>query len=288
MNHTKKRNLITAAIALIITAAVILFLPAMLTQEAHANGSDVPNSAPTSRPSGAVNALIAAPRKTPAIDGIKAMSWDNIANHIEANPAGRRINISLNDNFDVPASIQRAAKNSAVDVTFVVDETRRWELDHSTIDEPEDMDLRIALTGAIQAKLPRGVLGKQFALDGTNTDDAQLVISFGKDYIGQFVNIYKLEGDKLVYVKSVKADENGEAVLGLTEKGTYAAMLCEFSDLNGDANNDGMLTPADASAILRRSVDMIEAAANTKMADFNNDGAPTPADAVEILRRMVA
>ena len=40
-------------------------------------------------------------------------------------------------------------------------------------------------------------------------------------------------------------------VPGVTEKGDYIAMLCEFSDLQGDMSNDGILNAVDASAILK-------------------------------------
>lgn len=63
-------------------------------------------------------------------------------------------------------------------------------------------------------------------------------------------------------------------------------MINELSNLSGDADNDGMLTPADASVILKDNVGLANCA-NPNMADFNGDGSITPADASAILRNIV-
>ena len=63
-------------------------------------------------------------------------------------------------------------------------------------------------------------------------------------------------------------------------------MVCGFSDLNGDADNDGSLTALDASAILK---DIVGAAksANPLMCDFNGDGAVNALDASAVLKAVV-
>ena len=75
-------------------------------------------------------------------------------------------------------------------------------------------------------------------------------------------------------------------VVRVTEKGDYIAMLCEFSDLQGDMSNDGILNAVDASAILKDIVGL-ESGANPLMADFNGDGNVNAVDASSILKKIV-
>lgn len=55
--------------------------------------------------------------------------------------------------------------------------------------------------------------------------------------------------------------------------------------VKGDANGDGKVTPADASAILKYNVGLVQI--DEKAADFNGDGAVTPKDASDILKHSV-
>lgn len=48
----------------------------------------------------------------------------------------------------------------------------------------------------------------------------------------------------------VKVDEDGAAVIS-DAAGEYIVMVCEYSDLSGDMNNDGVSNALDASAILK-------------------------------------
>lgn len=63
-------------------------------------------------------------------------------------------------------------------------------------------------------------------------------------------------------------------------------MACDFSDLAGDTNNDGVLNALDASAVLRHVVG-IENVKNALMSDFNGDGRVNALDASAILMRVV-
>lgn len=50
----------------------------------------------------------------------------------------------------------------------------------------------------------------------------------------------------------VKVDEDGAAVIsGADAAGEYIVMVCEYSDLSGNMNNDGVSNALDASAILK-------------------------------------
>lgn len=63
-------------------------------------------------------------------------------------------------------------------------------------------------------------------------------------------------------------------------------MLCDYSDLPGDANNDGVMNVLDVSAILKEIVGGTKSA-NAQMGDFNGDGTVNALDASAILKLMV-
>lgn len=69
-------------------------------------------------------------------------------------------------------------------------------------------------------------------------------------------------------------------------EGSYDANAGGTDDvIRGDANGDGRVTPADASAILKFNVGLVEI--DEKAADFNEDGKVTPKDASDILKYSV-
>ena len=114
-----------------------------------------------------------------------------------------------------------------------------------------------------------------------------LAVSFKADFSGQFANLYKSVDGKLTFVTCAMLGADGKVILpDVTEKGNYVAMLCEFSDLTGDMNNDGVMNAMDASAILKDIVGL-EQGKNPLMADFNGDGTMNALDASAILKRIV-
>lgn len=74
--------------------------------------------------------------------------------------------------------------------------------------------------------------------------------------------------------------DNAEGDYDANEPDTEASTA-----VKGDANGDGAVTPADASAILKFNVGL--AMIDEKAADFNGDGAVTPKDASDILKHSV-
>ena len=63
-------------------------------------------------------------------------------------------------------------------------------------------------------------------------------------------------------------------------------MVYEFSDLSGDADNDGALSALDVSAVLKQIVGMAKSA-NAAMCDFNGDGEVNALDAAAVLKAVV-
>lgn len=69
----------------------------------------------------------------------------------------------------------------------------------------------------------------------------------------------------------------------MSNSGKYVVMVCEFSEIVGDVNNDGVVNALDASAILKKVV-KISDVENPLMSDFNDDGTINALDASAILR----
>ena len=73
---------------------------------------------------------------------------------------------------------------------------------------------------------------------------------------------------------------------GADAAGEYVVMVCEFSDLPGDADNDGVLSALDVSAILKEIVGKAKSE-NAAVCDFNGDGEVNALDAAAALKAVV-
>ena len=216
----------------------------------------------------------------------KSMSWATMVTEIAKLTAGSNATIKLNDNYDVPADVIKALADKDIKATFIVDSTRNWYVDGKNIEAFAAADLRVTTIAMLDCSALRGTVGTRFRIDDTNAP-TELTITFAKVNAGKFANLYKKDGDELVFVDNVKVDENGNAkLLDVTDKGDYVVMLCEYSDRKGDVNNDGIVNALDASAVLRDIVEL-EAAANPEMRDYNGDGRVNALDASAILIDIV-
>ena len=132
----------------------------------------------------------------------------------------------------------------------------------------------------------RGIEGTQFSINGTNIPSG-IQISFKTEHAGKFANLYRVVDGKLVFVSCGKIVANGKAVMSnVSEKGDYIAMICEFSDLQGDVNNDGIVNPKDSTSSLSHFLE-IEKCKNQLVADMNRDNFINPKDSYLILQRYL-
>ncbi len=217
----------------------------------------------------------------PAINGVEK-GWTEIAAEI-AGQNGGSVVIALNGETVVPVDVIRAAMNNKIKVEFVVDSVKSWIVDGTKITTATAADLTL-LPGSADKGVLRGVPGADLITNGTGIP-ADLKLKFRKEFAGQFANVYMLTDGIPVFQGCVKADEDGAAVIS-DAAGEYIVMVCEYSDLSGDMNNDGVLNAIDASAILKDIVGAV-AGANPLMADFNGDGVSNALDASAILKYIV-
>lgn len=221
----------------------------------------------------------------PTIGG-SSKSWSDIAADLEKLANGSEVTIQLNGNTAVPVEVIKVIDNKDLKVHFIVDSSRGWFVNGAEITAPAVADFTFIRTASQKHDGLRGIEGMQFRTNNTGVPTG-LEIAFKSEHAGKFANLYNSVDGKLVFVACAKLDADGKLFLpGVTEKGDYIAMLCEFSDLQGDISNDGILNAVDASAILKDIVGL-ESGANPLMADFNGDGNVNAVDASSILKKIV-
>ena len=232
-------------------------------------------------PSGRVNGNSSTEAK-PVING-KAMGWADVTKEINGLTDGGKITIELNGSCDVPAEVIKAIADRKIKATFVIDGYRSWLLDGADITAPAAANLRVITLGKLDTTGLRGAAGYRFSLSGTN-NPTTLVIAFNREHAGKFANLYRSVDGKLIFAGVVKVGADGSAALpDASDKGDYVIMLCDYSDLHGDADNNGTVDIADALALLR-DVFGVEAARNAVMRDYNGDGRFDIADARDLLK----
>ena len=223
-------------------------------------------------------------RSLPAINGIEK-SWQSIVTDISRLPEGGSTVIALNGETVVPVEIVRAISDVKAKVEFVVSTSKSWIIDGAKITTVCAADFT-ALPGIAEKTSLRGVNGAAFKGGDTGVP-AVLKLTFRKEFAGQFANVYKLADNRLVFLQCVKITADGTALIsGVNAAGEYAVMVCEYSDLIGDINNDGVLNALDASAILRHITGIFEGM-DILFADFNNDGTVNALDASAILKAII-
>lgn len=221
----------------------------------------------------------------PTIGG-SSKSWSDIAADLEKLANGSEVTIQLNGNTAVPVEVIKVIDNKDLKVHFIVDSSRGWFVNGAEITAPAVADFTFIRTASQKHNGLRGIEGMQFRTNNTGVPTG-LEIAFKSEHSGKFANLYNSVDGKLVFVACAKLGADGKLFLpGVTEKGDYIAMLCEFSDLQGDMSNDGILNAVDASAILKDIVGL-ESGANPLMADFNGDGNVNAVDASSILKKIV-
>ena len=221
----------------------------------------------------------------PTIGG-SSKSWSDIAADLEKLANGSEVTIQLNGNTAVPVEVIKVIDNKDLKVHFIVDSSRGWFVNGAEITAPAVADFTFIRTASQKHDGLRGIEGMQFRTNNTGVPTG-LEIAFKSEHAGKFANLYNSVDGKLVFVACAKLGADGKLFLpGVTEKGDYIAMLCEFSDLQGDMSNDGTLNAVDASAILKDIVGL-ESGANPLMADFNGDGNVNAVDASSILKKIV-
>ena len=232
------------------------------------------------RPSGTETA-----GKKPTLNGSE-QSWTDMASALGRAPENSSVQIHLNGETTVPAEVVRAIMERKVRAEFIVDSTRSWIVSGEKLTSAPAADLSL-LPGNADRSTLRGVFGADFKSAGTGIP-ADLRLGFRKEFAGQFANIYKLVNNKLVFKCCSEVGADGSAIItGAETAGEYIVMVCKYSDIPGDADNNGELNAMDAAALLKEIIGISEST-NPLMCDFNGDGTVNALDAAAILRAIVS
>ena len=222
--------------------------------------------------------------KYPTLNGAE-LSWTNIASALGKLPENSSVQISLNGETTVPAEVIRVIMERKLRAEFIADSIRSWIVSGERLNAAVSADLS-SLPGNADKSALRGVLGTDLKVAGTRIP-ADLKLSFRKEFAGQFANVFKLVDKKLVFHGCSMVGADGSAIItGAEAAGEYIVMVCEYSDVHGDADNNGILNALDAAALLKEIVGISESA-NPLVCDYNGDGAVNALDAAAILKSVV-
>ena len=217
----------------------------------------------------------------PILNG-KPMSWSEIASDLSKLEENSKVDIDLNGSAIIPTEVLKQIKDKKISANLNITSYASWIIDGDRIkSDTAYADLSLP-AGTSLLKGARGIAGYRFTTGGNNVD-AKLRIKFKNEYAGKFANLYFIKDGGAEFISTAGIAEDGYVTLsGAAAKGEYVVMLCDYSDLPGDVNNDGVLNALDASAILNDIIGNTKCA-NALMGDFNIDGHISAKDASAIL-----
>lgn len=234
------------------------------------------------RPSRNDNAEIT--EDNPLLNGVEK-SWTDIASDLGKNTANSEVQINLNGVTTVPEDVIRVIAERKLRAEFVINSVSSWIVNGAELNTVSSADFSIFPGNADRSAL-RGVPAANIKVAGVNIP-ADLRLNIRMEYVGQFANVYKLIDGKLVFQGCAKVGEDGTVnISGVNTAGEYVIMVCQYSDVPGDADNNGTLNVLDAAALLKDIAD-ISASENSLMCDFNGDGTVNVSDVSAILKRIV-
>lgn len=222
----------------------------------------------------------------PILNG-KPMSWSEIASDLSKLEENSKVDIDLNGSAIIPTEVLKQIKDKKISANLNITSYASWIIDGDRIkSDTAYADLSLP-AGTSLLKGARGIAGYRFTTGGNNVD-AKLRIKFKNEYAGKFANLYFIKDGGAEFISTAGIAEDGYVTLsGAAAKGEYVVMLCDYSDLPGDVNNDGVLNALDASAILNDIIGNTKCA-NALMGDFNIDGHISAKDASAILIHIVS
>ena len=197
-------------------------------------------------------------------DVVPASAVKAITDIITVGKSGRSVEIKISDN--VKLIIDKECVKG-------IDNTRSISLSEQSV----------TVKPAVEDKI-RGDAIMSFRASNLNGVKAE--ISLKNSQNGDFANLYRVNStsNKTEFVCTAPID-GGKVTEKLAGDGQYIVMSCEYSDLKGDANNDGARNAKDATEILKQTAKLSTAANGAAgIPDVNNDGQVNAKDAVWILR----
>lgn len=229
----------------------------------------------------------------PTVDGL-ITEWSDFVSTIK-NSSKDKVELDLGTSDVVPASAVKAITDiitvgkSGRSVEIKISDNVKLIIDKECvkgIDNTRSISLSeqsVTVKPAVEDKI-RGDAIMSFRASNLNGVKAE--ISLKNSQNGNFANLYRVNStsNKTEFVCTAPID-GGKVTEKLAGDGQYIVMSCEYSDLKGDANNDGARNAKDATEILKQTAKLSTAANGAAgIPDVNNDGQVNAKDAVWILR----
>ena len=213
----------------------------------------------------------------PSING-KNQSWDSICNYIST--TDNTTFTVLTNGSAIPENVIRVLAEQKKTCEFVIRDAVSIIVDGSRVNGYGVIDYTSAFgnTTGLRGKLSANIV---ISADGLTFD---VKITPGSIDGEKFVNLYRSNNGVKTFVGAARIGADGSAVISVTGSGELIAMICAYSDIPGDADNNGIMNAMDASHLLRFAVG-IDSLSNAEMSDVNGDGTVNALDAAAILRK---
>lgn len=213
----------------------------------------------------------------PSING-KNQSWDSICNYIST--TDNTTFTVLTNGSAIPESVIRVLAEQKKTCEFVIRDAVSIIVDGSRVNGSGVIDYTSAFgnTTGLRGKFSANIV---ISADGLTFD---VKITPGSIDGEKFVNLYRSNNGVKTFVGAARIGADGSAVISVTGSGELIAMICAYSDIPGDADNNGIMNAMDASHLLRFAVG-IDSLSNAEMSDVNGDGTVNALDAAAILRK---
>lgn len=213
----------------------------------------------------------------PSING-ENQSWDSICNYIST--TDNTTFTVLTNGSAIPENVIRVLAEQKKTCEFIIRDAISIIVDGSRVNGSGAIDYTSAYgnTTGLRGKLSENIV---ISADGLTFD---VKITPGSIDGEKFVNLYRSNNGVNTFVGAAKIGADGSAVIPVTGSSELIAMICAYSDIPGDADNNGILNAMDASHVLRFAVG-IDSLSNAEMADVNGDGTVNALDAAAILRK---
>ncbi len=213
----------------------------------------------------------------PSING-ENQSWDSICNYIST--TDNTTFTVLTNGSAIPENVIRVLAEQKKTCEFVIRDAVSIIVDGSRVNGSGVIDYTSAFgnTTGLRGKLSANIV---ISADGLTFD---VKITPGSIDGEKFVNLYRSNNGVKTFVGAARIGADGSAAISVTGSGELIAMICAYSDIPGDADNNGTMNAMDASHLLRFAVG-IDSLSNAEMSDVNGDGTVNALDAAAILRK---
>ena len=213
----------------------------------------------------------------PSING-ENQSWDSICNYIST--TDNTTFTVLTNGSAIPENVIRVLAEQKKTCEFVIRDAVSIIVDGSRVNGSGAIDYTSAFgnTTGLRGKLSANIV---ISADGLTFD---VKITPGSINGEKFINLYRSNNGVKTFVGAARIGADGSAVIPVTGSGELVAMICAYSDIPGDADNNGIMNAMDASHLLRFAVG-IDSLSNAEMSDVNGDGTVNALDAAAILRK---